>query len=122
MKEYARIISQNLKRLAYESGKTQAEISRELKINKSSLSMWMNGERIPRMSKIDMLCNYFGVNRSDIMDEKQPISSISSYYPLTEDEKMVLLRYRLADEVTRSNIKKLLDVPEIKNDTARRSS
>lgn len=109
MNEYARIISQNLKRIAYESGKTQAEIARDLKINKSSLSMWMNGERIPRMSKIDMLCEYFGVKRSDIMDEK-PQNGLSNYYPLSPDEKRIILAYRIAPESTRDIIRKILDV------------
>lgn len=69
MNEHARIISQNLKRIAYEAGKTQAEIAKDLDINKSTLSCWMNGARIPKMSSIDMLCRYFGVKRSDIMDD-----------------------------------------------------
>ena len=69
MDEHAKVISKNLKRLAYESGKTQVEIANDLKMNKSTLSCWMNGIRTPKMSSIDKLCRYFGVNRSDIMDE-----------------------------------------------------
>lgn len=90
MTDHAKIISKNLRRIAYERGKTQAEISRDLKINKSSLSMWMNGERIPRMSKIDMLCDYFGVSRSDIMDEHsldEAPSSFPVYYTDAETAK-----------------------------------
>lgn len=52
----ARIIAINLKRLAYEHGKTQADISRDLNISKQTLSTWMNGQRIPRMSKVDLRC------------------------------------------------------------------
>ena len=115
MNEYARIISQNLKRIAYESGKTQAEIARDLKINKSSLSLWMNGERIPRMSKIDMLCKYFNVNRSDIMDEK-PQDHIDNYYPISEEEKRIILAYRLANTNTKDIVCKILDVK--RNDSA----
>lgn len=67
--EYARLIGKNLKRIAYVRGKSQADISRDLKINKGTVSSWMNGTRMPKMSKIDMLCEYFNVNRSDIMEE-----------------------------------------------------
>ena len=66
--EYGRIIAKNLKRLAYENRKSQVEIARDLGINKSTLSGWMNGTRVPKMSKIDMLCTYFGCERSDIME------------------------------------------------------
>ena len=67
-KEYSQVVAQNLRRIAYESGKSQIEIARDLNINKGTLSAWMNGTRTPKMPKIDMLCAYFGVNRSDLME------------------------------------------------------
>jgi transcriptional regulator with XRE-family HTH domain len=69
--EYARIVSKNLRRIAYEAEKTQADISKDLKISKATISSWMNGTRVPRMDKIDLLCHYFNVKRSDIMEEKE---------------------------------------------------
>ena len=67
-KEYAQVIAKNLKRIAYEKDKSQAQIAQELKIHRATLSAWMNGTRTPKMSKIDMLCKYFGCKRSDIME------------------------------------------------------
>lgn len=66
--EYAQIVAKNLRRVAYEANKTQVEIARDLGLNKATVSSWMNGTRTPKMPKIDMLCNYFGVKRSDIME------------------------------------------------------
>lgn len=66
--EYAMIIAKNLRRIFYYNGKTQADVSRALGISKATLSSWMNGTRIPRMDKIDMLCHYFNVPRSAIME------------------------------------------------------
>lgn len=70
--EYAKIIAKNLKRIAYENDKTQADISRDLNINKQTVSSWFRGERIPRMGKIDLLCEYFHCKRSDIMEDIPP--------------------------------------------------
>lgn len=67
-KEYAQVIAKNLKRIAFERDKSQAQIAQELKIHRATLSAWMNGTRTPKMSKIDMLCKYFGCKRSDIME------------------------------------------------------
>lgn len=67
-KEYAQVIAKNLKRIAFEKDKTQAQIAQELHIHRATISAWMNGTRTPKMSKIDMLCRYFGVQRSDIME------------------------------------------------------
>ena len=69
VKYYGRIIGKNLKRIAYEHGKTQADIARDLKISKSTVSSWMNGKRVPRMKTIDLLCHYFNCKREDIMEE-----------------------------------------------------
>lgn len=76
-KEYGMIIAKNLRRIMYDAGKTQAEVARDLKISKATLSSWMNGTRIPRMPNIDMLCHYFNVNRTDIMEEY--VSTESSF-------------------------------------------
>ena len=67
-KEYAQVIAKNLKRIAYEHDKTQAQIAQELHIHRATISAWMNGTRTPKMSKIDMLCKYFGCTRADIME------------------------------------------------------
>lgn len=66
--EYAKVVAKNLKRIAYERGKTQADISRDLGISKQTLSSWMNGQRLPRMQKIDLLCHYFNCLREDIVE------------------------------------------------------
>lgn len=55
-KEYGKIIGKNLKRLAWERKKSQADIARDLGISKATISSWMNGTRVPRMDKIDLLC------------------------------------------------------------------
>lgn len=68
-KDYGKIISKNLKRIAYDRQKSQAEIVRDLGINQATISSWMNGTRVPRMDKIDMLCNYFGCTRTELMED-----------------------------------------------------
>ena len=70
--EYGKVIARNLKRIAYDNQKTQAEIARDLHISPATLSSWMVGTRVPRMGKIDLLCHYFNCTRADIMEEKEP--------------------------------------------------
>lgn len=81
--DIALLISKNLKRIAYENGKTQADIAKDLHISKATVSSWMNGTRIPRMDKIDKLCHYFNCSRADIMSEQKP-QAAAPYY-LTEE-------------------------------------
>ena len=68
IKDYGKIIAQNLKRIAYENDRTQSDICRDLKLNDSTVSTWFNGSRVPRMEKIDLLAHYFNCTRADIME------------------------------------------------------
>jgi transcriptional regulator with XRE-family HTH domain len=102
--EYAKTIAKNLKRLAYEHNKTQADISRDLKINKQTLSSWMNGQRIPRMPNVDLLCEYFNCRRTDILEPYMP----KPLERLTAFEKNIILAYRNAPEAMQDAVLVLL--------------
>lgn len=72
--EMSKIIARNLKRLLYEADKTPADMARELKWSKATISSWMNATRTPRMPNIDAMCDYFGVPRSAIMTDHTSLS------------------------------------------------
>lgn len=116
--EYAKIIAKNLKRIAYEHQKTQADIARDLRLNPGTVSSWMVGTRVPRMDKIDLLCNYFNCSRTEIMEE-EPTSRRES---VTDEEQELLHLFRkLAPEGRRAAlnaVRYFQTVPEyIKADT-----
>lgn len=102
--DYAAIVSMNLRRIANNAGKTQADICHDLKIGKSTVSSWFTGDRTPRMDKIDMLCRYFGVSRADIME---PHAAEPGAEPLTVDEVRFIKAYRRLDEYHRRVIQKM---------------
>ena len=68
--EYKKAFSKNLRFYTEMNGKTQTDIVKDLGFNKSTVSTWFNGIKIPRMDKIDALCNYFGITRSDLIENK----------------------------------------------------
>lgn len=78
--EYAKVIAKNLRNIFYKNNKTQAEVAKDLGISKATLSSWMNGTRIPRMAKIDLLCHYFNCTRADIMEKPSSDGSEHGYY------------------------------------------
>ena len=83
--EYSKIIARNLRNIAFMAGKSHADIAKDLQISKATISSWMNGTRIPRMDKIDLLCHYFNVSRADIMEGTMADPS-ESYY-LNDDAR-----------------------------------
>ena len=68
--QYRKIFSKNLRYYMTLHNKTQMDIINDLNINKSAISTWVNGTRLPRMDKVDMLAKYFHINRSDLIEEK----------------------------------------------------
>ena len=66
--EQKTIFSKNLNRLVSRSGKSQKEIADAIGISPQSFNTWMQGTAIPRMGKIQLLADYFHVNKSDLLE------------------------------------------------------
>lgn len=65
----AKSIGKNITNLLIEHEKTQQELANAIGVSKSTVSTWTNGKRIPRMSKVDKMCKFFGVPRSAILGD-----------------------------------------------------
>lgn len=68
--DYKKIFSKNLNYFMSLNNKTQVDIINDLGFNKSAVSTWCNGTRLPRMDKVDALAKYFGINRSDLIENR----------------------------------------------------
>lgn len=69
---YKKIFSRNLNYYMELNGKSQSDLINDLGFNKSAVSTWCNGSRLPRMDKVETLAQYFKINRSDLIEEKSP--------------------------------------------------
>lgn len=108
--EYAKVIAKNLKKIAADHEKTQADIARDLHINQKTVSSWMVGTRVPRMDKIDMLCNYFNVNRAEIM-EAEPTGHRET---VSNDERKLLHLFRsLSSEGKNEALKRVSELSSL---------
>ena len=61
------IFRKNLNGLLAESGHTQKELADYVGVTPASVSEWLKGRKQPRMNKIDMICNFFGVDRTALL-------------------------------------------------------
>ena len=77
---YRKIFSQNLNYYMELNKKTQSDLVNDLGFNKSAVSTWCNGTRLPRMDKVDILAKYFHIQRSDLIEEKSTKEKDPSYY------------------------------------------
>jgi len=70
-KEWSRkVFSKNLQRYIAESGKTQKELSDIIGVSAPTFNEWVSGKKFPRIDKIQKLADYFGILKSDLIEEK----------------------------------------------------
>lgn len=63
-------MAKNLHYYLERSGKTQKEMSEIVGVGTSTFNDWMKAKKYPRIDKIEMLANYFGILKSDLIEEK----------------------------------------------------
>ena len=91
------IFCSNLNRLFRESDKQKKELAAYIGVSDNTVTSWVKGRKVPRMDKIDMICDFFGVNRSDVITEKTPPSS-ARQITLSSEEMELVLKFRSLDE------------------------
>ena len=64
------VFAKNLKFYVERSGKTQKELSEIVGVATSTFNDWMKGKKYPRMDKVERLANYFGILKSDLIEDK----------------------------------------------------
>ena len=86
---YKKIFSKNLNHYMEINQKSQTDIINDLGFNKSAVSTWCNGTRLPRMDKVEALAKYFGINRSDLIEEKETVETSDEPYYLNDETRQI---------------------------------
>lgn len=63
-------MAKNLRYHVEKSGKTQKEISEFVGVASSTFNDWMKAKKYPRIDKIEILADYFGILKSDLIEEQ----------------------------------------------------
>ena len=99
-KDNKNIFASNLNRLMASHRKSRKDLSDALGISYFTITAWANGTKYPRMDKVEMLANYFGVLKSDLIEEKGDNKTLPSPKEpkLSEGEEALLELFRLVPE------------------------
>lgn len=62
------IMSDNIVRLMKIKNVTRNQMSDELNVSYTTLTDWINGNTYPRIDKIELMSNYFGVSKSELVE------------------------------------------------------
>lgn len=105
--------SKNLRTFMESKKKTQSDLVRDLDLRQATVSDWINGKKYPRMDKMELLANYFGITISDLVEGQalkdstrtEPVSD----FALSESEKILIKKYRRLTPEDKYTVDKLID-------------
>ena len=61
-------------------GKDRKQVCKDLGFKYTTFTDWYNGNKYPRIDKIEMLADYFGVLKSDLIEDKTELPSSAILY------------------------------------------
>ena len=89
------ILSKNLQYYMEVNKKERNEICRQLNIPYTTFTDWLNGTTYPRIDNIEILAEYFGIQKSDLIEDKpKNFDDDIEIKALSLDERALILDYR----------------------------
>ena len=64
------VFAKNLKTYMDMKGKTQKELAEIVGVSAPTVNDWIKAKKFPRIDRVEMLADYFGILKSDLIEEK----------------------------------------------------
>lgn len=91
-KDQKKIFSANL--ISYLGNRSQIDVAKAIGVSPQTFNTWCQGIALPRMGKLQLLADYFGINKSDLIEDKKNKASDLVSIQVNIDERNVLQIYR----------------------------
>ncbi|MCZ1180370.1 MAG: XRE family transcriptional regulator [Shouchella clausii] len=118
VKKLKETMANNLKKQLSRKGITQTMMARDLDLPEMTVSNWVKGKTYPRPDKIQLMADYFGINRSQLTEEfptnLEPISprtvalpilgTIACGDPITAEENVKGYHYASPESLPTGNL------------------
>ena len=82
MIENREVMAKNIRNNMEKMGVNATEVCRALDIKQNTFSDWINAKTYPRIDKIEKMAQYFGISKSELVEEQSSI-----YYDATLVER-----------------------------------
>lgn len=65
------VFAENLRYYMESRGKNQKELAEIVGVSAPTMNDWLKAKKYPRIDKIEILANYFGIMKSDLIEDKK---------------------------------------------------
>lgn len=103
-----KIFTSNLNYYLKKSDRTQREIASKIGVSPQTFNTWTQGIAFPRMGKIQALADYFGINKSDLIEDRtdKPADSLPAY---TAAETGLIDKFRTLNDAGQEKVTDYID-------------
>lgn len=87
------VFASNLQKYMKLNDKSRRDVCEDLGFSYYTFTDWVKGKKYPRMDKVEMLANYFGIQKSDLIEDKdqEEIKEPVMFDGLSENQKKLML-------------------------------
>jgi transcriptional regulator with XRE-family HTH domain len=107
--DHKTVFSENLKMYMALSGKSRKEVCEALGYSYFTFSDWVTGKKMPRMDKVEQLANYFGILKSDLIEQKEKTATQKDSGVSEAKQKL----FELAESCSEEEASRLLQMMEL---------
>ncbi|MBR4929733.1 MAG: helix-turn-helix transcriptional regulator [Bacteroidaceae bacterium] len=88
--ENKKIMARNIKRYMDQKGVTNQQLCEDLGFKYTTFLDWIKAVTYPRIGKIEAMADYFGILKSDLIEEKQEEEKPANTDGLTENQRELI--------------------------------
>lgn len=81
------IMAKNIRYYMNKHSVSQTEICNTLGFKMPTFSDWVNAKTYPRIDKIELMANYFGISKADLVEDHDKMSESTDSYYLNDDAR-----------------------------------
>lgn len=110
-----RIFADNLQRYMDMHGKTRKDVCEDLNISYFTFTDWVKGRKFPRIDKIEALADYFGIEKSDLIEDKKfkenpdEMAILAASIMRDSDLLEMFLKYRKLSEKNKNAVIQMIE-------------
>lgn len=83
------VFAKNLRYYMERMGKNQKELAEIVGVSAPTMNDWLKAKKYPRIDKIEIMANYFGILKSDLIEDKKEKPTAQSDGLSEEKRKLI---------------------------------
>lgn len=112
-----KIFAKNLNYYMTTNNKTQSDLVTDLNLTASTVSDWVNGKKYPRVDKMQLLADYFGILKSDLTEEHETSKmtddiELQEYLEELKNRSELRMLFSLTKGATKEDVEKAVRIIE----------